>query len=100
MTGEYPGNGCKDHLHQKGGAHDAWKRLREMGLFSHQEGRWQGDTIAVLWQLIGGSRGDGARLFSKLQNKKARDNILRIYNWENVNWMLGKNFFAMRVVKH
>ena len=73
-------------------------RQRELGLFSLEERRLQGDFIAAFQALKGAYKQEGSQLFERAANTRTRGNGFRL---EERRFRLNrKRLFKIRVMRH
>ncbi|KAK4816867.1 hypothetical protein QYF61_024509 [Mycteria americana] len=75
------------------------ERLRELGLFSLQKRRLQGDLIAAFQYLQGAYKKDGDRLLSRACSDRTKGNSFKLKEGR-FRWDIRKKFFTTRVMKH
>jgi len=84
----------------KGLEHLSYKeRLRQLGLFSLEKSRLQGDLTAAFQYLKGTCKRAGEGLFTRAWSDRTRNNSFKLRGGR-FRLEIMKKFFTMRVVKH
>ena len=75
------------------------ERLRELGLFSPEKRKLQGDLIAAFQYLKGAYKKDKDRTFSKACCNRTKGNDFKLEKGR-FRLYIRRKFFTMRVVRH
>jgi len=73
------------------------ERLRELGLFSLEKSRLQGDLVAAFQYLKGAYKKDGDRIFSRACCNRTRGNGFKLK--DRLRLDIRRKYFTMTVVK-